>query len=82
LFATDLDIEAADTRPISSTVITVGRRADNDSSVAAIAILPALTSEEERKLPSYVSLNVVKHVARACDVKNSQRPTTRNRTRQ
>ena len=62
-------MEAADTRPISSTVITVGRRADNDSSVAVIAILPALPSEEERKLPSHVSLNVVKHVARAnrCD---------------
>ncbi len=68
-------------KAIRITVTTVGRRADTDIIVAAIAMLPALPSEEARKLPSHVSLNVMQTVAMTCDTQNSLRVTTWKRTR-
>jgi hypothetical protein len=76
LYPVDLDTEATETNPISITVMTVGKRADTESSVAAIAMLLALPSEEARKSPSHVSLKVMKPVTMACDSQNSQRLTT------
>ena len=72
----EAEAEAVVINAIIIIVTTVGRRADTDIIVAAIAILPALPSEDARKLPSQVSLNVMHTVAMTCDTQNSVRVTT------
>ena len=54
-----------------TTVMAVGSSAEKDNIVAAIAMLLALPSEEARKLPSHVSLNVIIIVTIACEKMNS-----------
>jgi len=65
-----LEADAVVIKAIIIIVTTVGRSADTDIIVAAIAILPALPWEDARKLPSQVSLNVMQTVAMTCDTQN------------
>ena len=74
----DLLRAVAETQPMSDTVRTVGSSADTDSRVAAMAMLLALPSDDARKCPSHVSLNVVSAVAHTCARRKSRRDTTWN----
>jgi hypothetical protein len=57
--------------PMRTIAITAGRSAEIDNMVAAIAMFLAFPSDEARKLPSHVSLNVMKTVTIACEEINS-----------
>ncbi len=70
------------TKPIRHTVRTVGRSAENDSSMAAMAMFCAFPSDVARKCPSHVSLKVMRMVESPCDSRKSHRVATLKRTKQ